>query len=97
MSSTTSLIVGGFADGDTVTRVGGSTGAKSDTQALEKRGVGVHINVDGTIALKDPEGRTGNFTVKAGSSFAYAVNQVLSTGTSLANDEFVILYGPSSK
>lgn len=97
MSSTTSLIVGGFADGDTVTRVGGSTGAKSDSEALEKRGVGVHINVDGTIRLKDPEGRTGNFVVKAGSSFAYAVNQVSSTGTSLANDEFVILYGPSSK
>lgn len=95
--STTSLIVGGYEDGDQVERVGGATGAKSDTDALEKRGVGVHINVDGTIALKDPEGRTGNFVVKAGSSFAYAVNQVLSTGTSLANTEFVILYGPSSK
>jgi len=95
--STISLIVGGYVAGSNAATTDGTTGAKSDTYALSKPAIGVHINAAGTITLKDPEGNLATFTVASGSSLAYRVSQVMSTNTSLTNAEFILLYGPGSK
>lgn len=99
MSSTISLLVGDGVQGDVAVRAGGSTGAKSDTQNLEKPSTGFHANVDGNISIKmsTRDGApTLYYVVKAGGSYPYRVARVMSTGTSLANADIVLLYGPSS-
>lgn len=99
MSSTISLIVGDGVQGDVVVRAGGSSGAKSDTQNLDKPAVGFHVNVDGNISIKmstRSDAPTLYYVVKAGGSYPYRVARVMSTGTSLANADIVLLYGPSS-
>jgi hypothetical protein len=99
MSSTISLLVGDGVQGDVAVRAGGSTGAKSDTQNLDKPATGFHANVAGTVAIKmstRSDAPTLSFVVVAGGSYPYRVARVMSTGTSLTNAELVLLYGPSS-
>lgn len=91
------LIVGTFKSGAAVLRVGGSAGARSDTQDLINPGVGVHANADGTIALRDSDGNSCEFVVKAGGFYPYRIARVLNTGTTLTNSQFNILYGPGAK
>ena len=95
MSNLSKFTARTMVQGDVALLADGTTaGAKSDTQKLQVPADGVHINVAGTFKFVDTAGNTNAITVNAGQSSAYAISQVLSTGTTLANTEFSLFRGP---
>ena len=75
-----------------ITASGGD--CRSDTLELAHEAQGIHANADGTVTLVDGDGNEAAFTVAAGVSYPYRVRQVKATGTTLAADEFNLLYQP---
>lgn len=94
---TISLIVGTYVSGTNAIKTNGSTGAQSDTLDLRYPAIGLHCSAAGTVALLDGDGNSATFTVTAGSFYPYRIRRVLDTGTSLADADMVLLYGPGGK
>lgn len=78
-----------------VLRSDGTTGtAKSDTLKLAAPAHGFHANAAGTVTAKDPDGNSNAFVVVAGGTYPYEVAQIMSTGTTLADTEIILGWGP---
>lgn len=80
--------------GNSVLLSDGSTGSsKSDTKKLQAPAHGLHALAAGTVTYVDMDGNTAVITVLAGQDYAREIQQVKSTGTSLADTEYALLYG----
>lgn len=81
-------------EGSSVLRSDGSTGtSKSDTLKLQAPAHGIHAKAAGTVTYLDMDGNTAVITVLAGQDYARGIQQVKSTGTTLADTEYALLYG----
>jgi len=96
MSSTISFSVGSRLSGDVALKSDDTAGVRSDTLNLKKHALGFHANADGAVAInRDPE-VSGSVViqVKQGQFYPYQVVRVFNTGTTLANADIILLYGP---
>lgn len=84
-----------MAGGANVLRSDGSTGScKSDTLKLAAPCHGFHANATGTVTVKDSAGTSVALDVAEGSTYPYEVAQIMSTGTTLADTDLVLGWGP---
>lgn len=97
MSSTISFISNSRVAGDVALKSDGTSGVKSDTLSLKNPCIGLMVTADGTVAVDSaPDKPTVSvpLVLKAGSIYPFGVRRIFSTGTTLNDNQIVLLYGP---
>jgi hypothetical protein len=80
-------------EGTNAVKADGNAGAKSDTINLQRAALGLHAKADGSVKIVDQAGNVSVLRAVAGQDYSRLIVRVYSTDTTLANDEFNLLYG----